>query len=203
MIMHGNDSLESVPAGWYKDNNGVTKWWTGSDWGEPPAFAGPPNPPVSGGKRPSVGVAYVLGVFLAPAGAIYASVLASRAKKLGLGTARYWVAFGIFSALTLVAVISILASLSTGVPSGTTALTAGSATADQMCQAFIGQGAQSTLTGQDLHETVASESDAVITSNLNASGNEVATCTFTLSTGATLPATVTLFANGSLGWHGA
>jgi hypothetical protein len=67
---------------------------------------------------------------------------------------------------------------------------------------MVGQDLQNTLTGQDLHETIVSQSDAVITDHLNASGNEVATCTFTLDTGALLPATVTLFANGSIGMHG-
>ena len=71
-----------------------------------------------------------------------------------------------------------------------------------MCQSFIGQGAQNQVTGQNLSEKVVSESDAVVTNETNASGNETATCNFTMDTGAVVPVTVTLFANGSLGWIG-
>jgi hypothetical protein len=98
--------------------------------------------------------------------------------------------------------IAIVASVSHGGGSSGPSLTAGSATAAQMCQSFVGQSVQSLLTGQNLNETVESESGAVITSRLNSSGNEIAACNFTLDTGVVVPVTVTLFANGSLGMAG-
>ena len=128
--------------------------------------------------RPRVWPVYLLGLLLAPAGAIDATIQASKAKRLGFSTARYWVAFSVFAIVTLIAVISILSSIGSGTSLAPT-LIPGQATADQICQSMVGQGLQNTLTGQNLNEKIVSESDAVIVSNLNASGNEVATCTFT------------------------
>ena len=186
-----NESTSAAP-GWYKTPNGMM-WWTGSEWA-------PDAHPEKKIDRPRVWVVYLLGLLFAPAGAIDATIQASKAKKLGFSTTRYWVAFSIFAAVTLIAVISILSSIGSG--SSAPALVPGQATADQICQSMVGQSLQNTLTGQNLNEKVVSEADATITSNLNASGNEVATCNFTLDTGALLPATVTLFANGSIGMHG-
>jgi hypothetical protein len=186
-----NDIAPSRP-GWYQTPNGLM-WWTGTEWD--------PSMRPAKENRPAVWSVYLLGLLLAPAGAIGATIQASKAKKLKFSTARYWVAFGIFTAITLIAVISILSSIDSGTNSVPT-LIPGQATADQICQSMVGQSLQSTLTGQNLNEKVVSESDAAIVSNLNASGNEVATCTFTLDTGMAMPSTVTLFANGSIGMHG-
>jgi len=186
-----NDIAPSLP-GWYQTANGLM-WWTGTEWD--------PNVRPAKENRPRVWPIYLLGLFLAPAGAIDATIQASKAKRLGFSTARYWVAFSIFATVTLIAVISILSSIGSGTSSAPT-LIPGQATADQICQSMVGQGLQNTLTGQNLNEKIVSESHAVIVSNLNASGNEVATCTFTLDTGMEMPSTVTLFANGSIGMHG-
>lgn len=105
----------------------------------------------------------------------------------------------IAGAILTVIVIAVIAT-SGGRSSRTPALKPGSATADQICQAQVGSGVSNSLTGQNTGNTVVSESGATITSNLNTSGNEVVTCTFTLSDGSTLPVTVTLFPNGSTGW---
>ena len=66
---------------------------------------------------------------------------------------------------------------------------------------MVGQTMQNTLTGQNNGETVSSytSGSGSIQSNQNSSGNEVVSCDYTLSTGADYPATVTLFANGSVG----
>jgi flagellar basal body-associated protein FliL len=114
-------------------------------------------------------------------------------------------AFGVIVIVIAVVIVAaaFLGSHSSSGSSSGPALTPGSATADQMCQTMVNSTSlQNTVTGQSLNETVVSYADPVITSNLNASGNEVATCNFTLDTGALLPATVTLFANGSTGMVG-
>lgn len=69
------------------------------------------------------------------------------------------------------------------------ALTAGSATASQVCQSMVGQPMQNTLTGQNNGETVSSytSGSGSIQSNLNSSGNEVVSCDYTLSTGGDYP----------------
>ena len=82
------------------------------------------------------------------------------------------------------------------------ALTAGTATADQVCQSFVGKGLENTLTGQNTGTSIASYTSPSISDNLNGSGNEIVSCDYTLDTGADYPATVTLFANGSLGVTG-
>jgi hypothetical protein len=63
---------------------------------------------------------------------------------------------------------------------------------------------KNTLTGQNTGTKVVSESNETLPDGAgpNASGNEVAYCTFTLSTGADLQVTVTLFASGYIGFHG-
>jgi hypothetical protein len=104
------DTTYATPApgvpGWYIVN-GVNTWWTGEEWT-------PGIQPTRKEDRPRLWVVYLVGLLFAPAGAICASAFASKAKKLGFSVARYWVAFGIFSALTLIAVISILSSTGGG-----------------------------------------------------------------------------------------
>ena len=87
-----------------------------------------------------------------------------------------------------------------GPSAASSGLTPGSATADQICQAQVGSSVQSSLTGQDLHETVKSVETGSVISNLNASGNEVVNCTLTLSTGLAVPKVITLFPDGTTGW---
>jgi len=96
-----------------------------------------------------------------------------------------------------------LAACGSGSGSGP-ALTAGSATAHQICHAVVGMKVTNTLTGQDTGTTVVSESSESLPGGQapNASGNEVAYCSLTMDTGAGMGATVTLFANGSIGFHG-
>ncbi len=99
-----------------------------------------------------------------------------------------------------------LAACGSGSGSGP-ALTPGSATADQICSAVTGMKVQNLDTGQDTGTTVSSSTPQLYWQALpdgkgpNASGNEVAGCTLTLDTGTELPATVTLFADGHIGFH--
>ena len=105
-------------------------------------------------------------------------------------------------AIALAAGISLAACSSSNTYSGP-ALTAGTATARQMCQAEVSSThLTNTLTGQDTGTWIVSSGTASTQSNLNGSGNEVALCDFTLDTGADFPATVTLFADGSIGLTG-
>lgn len=101
----------------------------------------------------------------------------------------------------VIALAVILSHISSGGTSGP-ALTPGSATVDQICQAQVGSSITNTLTGQNTNQTIVSAADGSVVSNLNASGNEVVTCSFTESTGEVFTATTTLFANGSTSWYG-
>jgi hypothetical protein len=57
------------------------------------------------------------------------------------------------------------------------------------------------VTGQNTNQTIVSAAAGSVISNLNASGNEVVTCSFTESTGMVFTATTTLFADGSISWY--
>lgn len=111
-------------------------------------------------------------------------------------------------AIALAAGLSLAACGSSGSSNSGSgpALTAGSATASQICSAVPGMKVINTLTGQDTGTTVSSSTPEPYWQALpdgkgpNASGNEVAGCTLTLDTGTELPATVTLFADGHIGF---
>jgi hypothetical protein len=107
-----------------------------------------------------------------------------------------------FAALVVIIIIAVSIGSSGGSGGGSADLTAGSATANQVCQTMVGQTLQNTLTGQSSGTQPVSFTGASIQSNLNGSGNEVVSCDYTLDTGADFPATVTLFANGSTGLTG-
>ena len=98
-----------------------------------------------------------------------------------------------------------LAACSSGSGNSGPSLTPGSATASQICKTMVNNDhLKNTLTGADTGTWIVSvsssnSSDAVTP---NSSGNAVASCDYTLDTGANFPATVTLFANGSTGLTG-
>ena len=114
----------------------------------------------------------------------------------------------IVPAIALAAGISVTAC-SSGGSSGSSsgpALKAGTATVSQICKAMIGTTLQNTDTGQNTGTSIVSGGADINTGYvvvpLNSSGNEVVNCEYTLDTGALFPASVTLFANGSLGVTG-
>ena len=120
-------------------------------------------------------------------------------KKSHTARKVWLICLGAIGVLVLILVV-IVASSGNGTSSGPV-LTPGSATVDQICQTQVGSGIQNSITGQNTNQTIVSATDGSVISNLNASGNEVVSCTFTESTGEVFGATVTLFANGSTSWY--
>ncbi len=91
------------------------------------------------------------------------------------------------------------------------ALRPGSATATQVCNAIVGDAVTNTSTGQNTGETVESattrdtggepDSTSDTVGDGTAGQPEIKTCWTTLSDGTALNTEVTLFPNGSIGWH--
>jgi hypothetical protein len=162
-----------TPPGWYQSNGGM-HWWTGSEWNDSAAEWSVAN------TRPDP--------FFQPPQFPPKKSHTARKVLLICGGA----------IVVLIVIISIATSGHGG--SSGPALTPGSATVDQICQTFVGDTITNTLTGND-SGTVSSVADGSLISNVNASGNEVVTCTITESDGDVAPVTATLFANGSTSWY--
>jgi hypothetical protein len=72
-------------------------------------------------------------------------------------------------------------------------------TAAQLCKSQIGIEVSNTITG-NITGTIKQFSDPMLIATHNSAGNEVASCTFTDSNGSSFSATVTKFADGTIGW---
>ena len=105
------------------------------------------------------------------------------------------VAQTVAAAIALLAVSFTLSHVSSNRAAGPPA-----STPQQVAQALVGTGVQNSITGQDRHETVkAATPDGPF--NPAPGGGRQFRCTVTLSHGETVTAEVTLWDDGSIGWH--
>ena len=102
--------------------------------------------------------------------------------------------------LGAIAAFLLLALILAHIPSGTGSSGASYSTPQQVAHALIGTGSQNLSTGQDEHDTImAATPDSSFTPAPG--GGRQFRCDITLSSGRTLTAEVTLWGNGTIGWH--
>ncbi len=104
-------------------------------------------------------------------------------------------------AIAIAAGIGLAACSSNSAPaaqsSAAQTLTPGTATNSQICHAAVGTNGSGRLTVESATPATAYSSPEGIPS----AGNPVASCVAVMSNGVPEPINVTLFANGSVGWH--